>query len=420
MCEPDIRIQSIYFSCPRCGNKGKATEIHYMYGINDYGGFILKCRRCNHEFFLQSQNPSDGPESTVDDGDFNIVEILDFELENDKKKADDLEKSSNVVLIEGEEGMPFLKDAWEAKTPFNINEEDEVFICKNCKVNIEGPIFANIEKNLPIINEFYKKYFDFYLKGYVNPIYIILQSQIICPSCKNKIEFISYSKFNGFGGRYKVGDFLIGDTREFNPKINGLYSREEAKRILEKFILRWNLLASQVFIISPFIGFGKNIEQKKDKGNSFRELLDWLLTILDKSKTKLIIRKTEYKKIKDFLGGEIFDALRKYDLINPLIEGINDRSSPRFHAKFYAGIIPKADKCVVEILSGSYNIHGDSKTKENLMFATLDFPDFNKRYLQPLKIEVKCKSLANFEVFKIVNDTYKLLKIKTMEDLWVC
>ncbi len=414
----DTRRKNFYFSCPKCGNKGKTIEIRYVGEINDYGGFILKCKKCDYEFFLKIQNPSNGMESNIY-GDFEIVEILDFEFEDDKKKVESLEETSNVAVIEGEEELTFLRDAWKAKPSFNVNEIDKVFICQNCKDNIENLIFIDINGNLLIINKIYKNYFNLYMKGgYYDPLYIVFQSKVICHSCKNEIEYISYSKFNGNGEEYKVDDFLIADTGNFNTEINGLYSREEAKRILEKFILRWNLLASQVFIVSPLIGFDKNVEQKRDKGNRFRELLGWLLTILDKSKTKLVIRKTEYKKIKEFLGKEIFDALNGYDLINPLIKEINDTFSSIFHAKFYAGIIPKADKYIVEILTGSFNIHDGSQTEENLIFTTLDFSDFNKRYLQPLKIETTCEFLVNFEVVKIVNNNYKLLKIKTINDLW--
>ena len=151
----DTRIESFYFSCPKCGNKGKATEIYYVGEINDYGGFILKCKKCDCEFFLQIQNPSNDIESNIR-GDFEIVGILDFEFEDDKKKAESLEKASNVVVIKGEEELTFLRDAWKAKPSFNINKTDKVFICQNCKVNIENLIFMNIDANLPIINKIYK------------------------------------------------------------------------------------------------------------------------------------------------------------------------------------------------------------------------------------------------------------------------
>lgn len=413
----DTRTTSIYFSCPDCGNKGKAIEIHYAGGINDYGGFVLKCIKCNCEFFLQCQNPSTGMESRVLRG-FGIVEILDYEYGEDKKKAKSIKNASNVIVISGEDEFPILKEAWNLDIAFNINEEDKIFICENCDVNMENSIFTNIEENLPIINKFYKDCYPYYIKDYFNATYLIFQSELKCHSCNNKIEHISYSKFKGDGENYSVDDFLIGDLKKFNPKINGLFSREEAKRILEKFILRWNLLASNIIIVSPFIGFDKYIEQKKDKGQSFMDLLDWLLTITDKSKTNLIVRKSEYNKIKEFMSEEIFNALGYYELINPLIEDINEKSVPRFHAKFYAGIIPLKDKCIVEILSGSFNIHRDSKTKENLVFSTLDFSDFNNDYLKPLKNKSKCKSLDNLDVFKVFNNEYNVYKIINREDLW--
>jgi len=413
----DIRTTSIYFSCPDCENKGKATEIHYVGGINDYGGFILKCPKCDCQFFLKCKNPSEGLESRVNSA-FNVIETLDYEFKDHKKKAESLKNASNVIVIAGEDEFPILKDAWNVDVVYNINEEDKIFTCENCDVNVENLIFTNIKENLPVINKLYKDCYPFYIKDYFNATYLIFQSDVKCHSCKNKIEHISYSKFKGDGEKYSVDDFLIGDLKKFNPKINGLFSREEAKRILEKFILRWNLLASNILIVSPFIGFDKYIEQKKDKGQSFMDLLDWFLTITDKSKTNLIVRKSEYNKIKEFISEEIFNALGYYGLINPLIEDINKKSVSRFHAKFYAGIIPFKDKCIVEILSGSFNIHRDSKTKENLVFSTLDFSDFNNDYLKPLKTKSECKSLDNLEVFKIFNNDYNVYKIKNREDLW--
>jgi len=413
----DSRITNIYFSCPDCKNKGKAVEIHYTGGINDYGGFTLKCKKCGCKFFLKCQNPSTGMESRIISG-FDVDEILDYAFDDHKKKAKKLKNASNVLVIAGENEFTILNDAWNTKVSYNTNEKDKIFICENCDSNIERSVFANIKENIHVINKFYDDCYPFYLKDYLNPTHLILQSEAICHSCKNKIKYISYSKFRGDGEKYSVDDFLIGDLKNFNPKINGLFSREESKRILEKFIFRWNLLASNIFIVSPFIGFSKFIEERKDKGQSFMDLLDWLLMIIDKSKTKLIVRKSEYKKIRDFISEEIFNSLGYYDLLNPLIKEINEKSFSTFHAKFYAGIIPLKDRCIVEILSGSFNIHGDSKTKENLVFSTIDFSDFNINYLKPLKTQSDCKSLGGLEVFKVFNNNYNVLKIDNLEDLW--
>ena len=414
----NTNIRNFYFSCPNCEIQGKAREIHYVGGINDCGGFVLKCKNCNKKFFLQIKNPFTNSESVIYGNDFEIEEILDFEYEDDRKKANILDKASNLIVINGEEEIPFLKDAWKVKPQFNINENDKIFICSNCKNNVEKLIFDNIEKNLSSINKIYKNCFNVYVKGrYCDPKYIIFQSEVRCNSCNNKIDYISYSKFNGRGEEYETNDFLLSDIKNFNPQINGIYTREESKRILEKLVIRWNLLASEIFIVSPFIGFSKSIEKNKQGGLNFIELMNWLLTILDESKTKLILRKTEYEKIKEILTPEMFDILDKYNLIHPLIKG-GLHTPVQFHAKFYAGIIPKKDKCYVEILSGSYNLHDASKTKENLIFTTLDFSEFYKNYSQPLELESECKSLSNFEILKIINGSYKLLKIKTKEDLW--
>ncbi len=49
----------VHFSCPHCkSEKGKASEIKYNGGVNDSGGYILRCKKCNTKFFLLLRNPS--------------------------------------------------------------------------------------------------------------------------------------------------------------------------------------------------------------------------------------------------------------------------------------------------------------------------------------------------------------------------
>lgn len=411
-------IKRIHFKCTKCDNTGEATEVRYPGGMNDKGGFILKCNQCGEELFLEVFNPSDMFESRLATPNFKLIKIIDYDWSEDIQEINVNFKKKvprDVVVISGQEEMPILKGAWKAKPEFRINTKDKIFICFNCGTNLEEEIYNDLEKSIYKINKEYKAWFDWYVKSRCDPQIITYKSSIQCHSCKTILEYSVFAKFNGKGDIYINKDFYLADIHNFNPVINGVYSREQSKRFLEKLILRWSLIASKIVIVSPFIGFDKKLSIKSPV--KFLNLLEWFLTLNSFDKTQVLIRKSEYSKIKEVIGIDIFNKLNDYGLLNSIIEEMNSRT-PRFHAKFYAGVIPNENGSHVELITGSYNLHEESESMENLIYSKMSLKEFEDQYLLPLKIgKVKDSYKSDFEILKIIDDKSNIKKPKFVEDI---
>ena len=337
----------IFFSCPKCGNKGEVVEEVYPY-VNDFGVFLLKCGKCNETFFFSLKNPD---ESSLKEGKFELVKKLDICLDKDevKKICCNFKPAKNLLNISGKERIPFLKGAWKVLPNFQLTSA-ELFCCPYCKFGIEQAICEDVSSNIEDINDEYRECYNWFCKGRCNPKYVVFYSYVFCPHCGQKVDYIAYSNFNGRGEDYTPKKFLIADVKIdssfFKIEINGLFQRKYCKAILEKLILRWNLLAKKILIVSPFIGFSRSYYQENEE--YFLQLLEWLMTITDETKSILILREKEYEKIRQLMEDNfskqmcrrgLFELLEFYDLLNPLISGIQ-KTKPCFHAKFYAGIIP--------------------------------------------------------------------------------
>ncbi|NVO10357.1 MAG: hypothetical protein HXX16_10380 [Bacteroidales bacterium] len=417
MLDLNTDIKRFYFKCSNCENKGEAVEVHYNGGVNDKGGFILKCNDCGTEFFLQMENPSLTFESRIVSYNFKVVRIVDFFFDEEKQlvKNDFNDKvARDILAINGQEEMPILKGAWKSKPEFRIDSTDEIFTCPNCKANIESESYKDMAKNIDSINSEYKGWFNYTVKRSC-PEIIIYNSSTICNSCNTAFDYTAFAKFNGRGEIYASKEFYLADNTGFKPNVNGVYTREQSKRFLEKFVLRWSLIASKIIIVSPFIGFDKSLAIKTPY--KFLNLLEWFLTLNSFDKTQVLIRKSEYGKIKEVIGKEIFETLDGYGLLNNIIEEMNS-STPRFHAKFYAGVIPNGENTYVEILTGSYNIHEESQSMENLIFIRMSLNEFEKQYLEPLRIvNVPVSYKSDFDVVKIKNNKGNLIFPKQCDEI---
>jgi len=417
MLDLQTDIKRFYFKCSNCENKGEAVEVHYKGEVNDYGGFIIECNSCGSESFIQIKNPSDSFESRIVSHNFKVVRIVDFYFEEEKQLIKDNYKDKqarDIIAINGQEEMPLLKGAWKSKPEFRIDSTDKIFICPNCKANIESESYNDIAKNIDSINSEYKNLFNYTVKRSC-PKIITYNSSTICNSCNNAFDYTAFAKFNGRGEFYASKEFYLADNTGFNPNVNGVYTREQSKRFLEKFVLRWSLIASKIIIVSPFIGFDKSLAIKTPY--KFLNLLEWFLTLNSFEKTQVLIRKSEYGKIKEVIGKEIFEKLDGYGLLNNIIEEMNS-STPRFHAKFYAGVIPNGENSYVEILTGSYNLHEESQSMENLIFLRMNLNDFEKQYLEPLRIgNIPSSYKSDFDIVKIKNNKSNLIFPKLCDEI---
>lgn len=135
----------VHFECPYCkSEKGRASEIKYIGGVNDSGGYILLCKKCNKNFFLPLKNPGHLESCPMDDN-FKISEIIDFDI-NSKEEIMSEYKIAEKLTISEPQGNPLLKNSWGVKkwAP-QINEEDRIFLCPKCNNNVEAEIYNHIE-----------------------------------------------------------------------------------------------------------------------------------------------------------------------------------------------------------------------------------------------------------------------------------
>ncbi|NPA14529.1 MAG: hypothetical protein GXN97_05020, partial [Aquificae bacterium] len=161
-----VEFSNVYFQCPKCGEKGEASQRKYLGGVNDRGGVILRCEECKSEFFLPLLNPSQARISSK----FKIVKFLDFDFEEDIEESRKYKQATNVVTIVNEENFPLSKNAWNLKVnyPWDLSEDEKVNIykCKNCNQSLEPLILEKVErKSLEDLNRSYRNYFNIWVKG---------------------------------------------------------------------------------------------------------------------------------------------------------------------------------------------------------------------------------------------------------------
>lgn len=206
------------------------------------------------------------------------------------------------------------------------------------------------------------------------------------------------------------------DTREMIPihkgnlllteHIDGLYTRDECFSILDYCLKRWTMIANQVVIAVPFIGFQYNNKRCKNQVLYFWSFLN---NVLDMQKTILITRKSEFNKLKVYLNeqkdGQTYDFMEYWGKLNQLLDAATLAESKKkrnnkiqskkkieqqvfytnnFHSKFYAGVYEDR----IEVLTGSYNVH-EGNVYENLFFKYYSLEEFRAKYLDKILPGVK-------------------------------
>jgi hypothetical protein len=71
--------------CGHCGNNIRINIVHFSGGINDYGGMIIKCDKCNCFSHVNCKNPSESSvlkggvkEDCWDDEITSINDVIDY------------------------------------------------------------------------------------------------------------------------------------------------------------------------------------------------------------------------------------------------------------------------------------------------------------------------------------------------------
>jgi hypothetical protein len=177
----------------------------------------------------------------------------------------------------------------------------------------------------------------------------------------------------------KAADFVLADVSgaQLEDALNGIRSKNDAMDLLSKLVMRWNLLADQIMIASPFVGHQFMSKEKQ------LAIWEWLLSMLDARITVFVTRSTTWRAYLETMEkiGLPVDILQQFSLENKVVSA--GQSKQDFHAKFYVGI--SDDWC--EVFSGSANLlRGPSM--ENTSFRRMTRERFNQRYLARMALKV--------------------------------
>lgn len=380
----DVEHRDEVVKCPRptCQNPIHISVGRWPGGMNDSGGWVLKCAKCDHVFPLNVKNPDDA--SRVSSG-ATLLGSWDNELGN---RAEVLAAHGVVDGPEQVERLLLLQHG-EPEDFYDLDLRP-LYRCGVCNENLEVLAYAALEVHLAAVHRAIAVYPNWYLAyrgGSAEAISVWLDVSCAC-GAKHRARF--YQEFSADVSQ-TASEFWLVDVEGDGPTldVDGIYSRDDCITILEKLLLRWRALHSVVLLAAPFVGFNYPGARKK-----IPELWNWVLKYTDPRKTSIITRKATFKLLKDASKDTEQDVefLKSWGLLNPTVAALDEKKAffkTDFHAKFYCGM--SADS--VEILVGSFNIH-EGTYVENIHLLTYSFEDFKERYLLGMKMFFDVEMLA--------------------------
>lgn len=355
--------------CGWCKNNIRLNIVHFSGGINDHGGMIVECEKCNKNSYYQCENPAESDivlgGRKIDSWDNEIEDQDDFV----KKTYHEIRKAANSLKIVGE--LP------KRSFTFNYNAP-HVYFCNKCGHEIES--LANNDFNLKRakIEIEFRNMMNYILANRVPDIedlYITTKGKC---NCGHDIILVYHTKFKPNGNltpNYSELSFIDTSDSIISQNIDGVASKSDCISVLEKFLLRWSGLMNKIIIATPFVGH----QWMQDE--ELIELWDWIKNYSDQSKTVLITRTAAINKYKKVCKEKAIDIdfLSFYGINDRLIEEMTKKQD--FHAKIYIG----ANDKFAEVLSGSFNLlRGNSV--ENISFSKMSLENTISKFIDPMNI----------------------------------
>lgn len=384
--------------CPSCKANIKLKVGRWPGGINDTGGWVLKCDTCAALFPLKVKNPDDA--SSVLSG-ATVIDSWDDEMDN---RAQVLSQHAVADTGQASERMMLMTHG-DPEDSYDL-ESRGLYRCTACGAELDAKAYKALDIHLESVEAAFAKYLNWYLANSRGQppegISVRLATDCTC-GCAHEVRF--FRKFTESFAERAADYWLIdicgiaaGLDVDKTLDVDGIYSRDDCIALLEKLLLRWQAGHSAVLLAAPFIGFNYPGAKKK-----VPDLWNWVLKYTDPGKTMLITRKATFNLLKEVAKDSEIDVefLQSWGLLNPTLATLNEKKAffkTDFHAKFYCGI--SAD--VVEILVGSFNIHEGSYV-ENIHFMRYPLKEFAKRYLLGMQMffnfELLSKRRVMLEIF---------------------
>lgn len=369
--------------CPYCGNNIRINVTKFPY-VNDKGGIIFKCEECSELSYCSVINPIEtrvlkGAEK-IDTWDNDVISKDEFIL-----------KFPNIKELK--KGLVVIGDLNQRHYEFDFRKP-HIYYCSNCREEIESAAYAALFVESKDIAYQYDSLMNYILANSRHECDdLVVELEVKCDCDKT---FVTYwhkkftpdsKKINPMSDLYLVGT----DMPVIINFIDGVMSKNDCKRILEKFVIRWNAIYPRLLIVTPFVGH-QWLSQEE-----IIELWDWIKNFLDPQKSSLVTRAATFNKYKKACEekGISLDILDSYDLNNAIIQDYTKKQD--FHSKIYVGY--SSDR--VEILMGSFNLM-NGPSVENLSFKHCDYDLFTNRFINPMKIPVVHADSLNSDWLRIL------------------
>lgn len=375
--------------CPNCAANIHLRVGRYPGGVNDSGGWVLKCDACAWLFPLGVKNPDDA--SSVRSG-ATIIDSWDDEINN---RAHTLAKHGVADLGQVVERM-LLVTHGELEDFYDLASR-ALYRCTACGAELDVQAYEALSEHLESINSAFATYLSWYLANSHGGAPEGISARVASPCTCGQTHEARFYRYFAESIAERAADYWLIDIAPSAPfsegdktlDVDGIFSRDDCIAILEKLLLRWRAGHSAVLLAAPFIGFNFPGAKKK-----VPNLWNWVLKYTDPAKTLLITRKATFNLLKEAAKDTAMDVefLKSWGLLNPTLATLDEKKAffkTDFHAKFYCGI--SAD--TVEILVGSFNIHEGSYV-ENIHLLSYSLEEFSKRYLVGMQMFFDVKPLS--------------------------
>lgn len=355
--------------CPHCENNIRIHPVKFP-RMNDNGGIIVECEKCRKISFCETVNPE---ETAISIGGRKI-DTWDIDI-----TSKDQVISIYSDIMELREGVLVIGEVGEREYEFNFSAPN-IYHCSNCGIEIESVAKKALRKESQKIAEQYDSLMNYILSNHraqCDNLIVELSAECACSNV-----FVSYWHKKFVTDRKPIDPdkelYLIGTDVPINiSSIDGIMSKNDCKRILEKCIIRWNAVYPRLLLVTPFVGHPWLSQQE------IIELWDWIKNFLDPDKSSLVTRTATYNKYKKACEekGVSLEILEEYGLNNAIIQDFTKKTD--FHAKIYVGYSAEN----TEMLVGSFNLM-DGPSVENLSFKSTDYQTFLNKFVNPMRIPV--------------------------------
>lgn len=380
------------FKCsnPKCDEQFKLYEIYYTGGLNDSGWIEIKCKKCGSTQKINVKNPSE-----YQPGTFPNAEIINSHEYGEGEERDysihpecvsvTTDKKNNV------EWTPLESNQfWQSKSLNELNYTED------------------FKKSKHLIEKEISDFLNYYLAGQYRaelPQKIIVIQHV-------ELEKITWAKTVERESDFNANNLYLVNHNKQQEWPDGVYDRNTLLIYLERCLMRWKLLANQVVVVTPFIGFQY---KKKEIQENVLALWHFLSSRLNMDKTYFVTRSEARTLLKNNQAQvEIpYEELAKWRLTDELqhaVEKQKIKTKARFHCKFYAGIFDNH----VEMLSGSYNIHtGNGLEQVSMRNYPKDI--FKNRYMDNLVDNFDYNPFIDEKVLLVEVDFSKRIKCNVVK-----